>query len=169
MLSVSHVKTCREVAWEFALTSQLNVDYYQQQVGRLKRYDTLTKLVAGLAASAIVVAFLGTVSGGTRLAVAFGVLAAVLSVVGLALKVTDKALSFGVLLNEYTAHLHVFEGLYQFGCTDDSVKAALESFAKTELREAQDHPKPGRRLLEKSRKRVLRRIGAPETPPRPSP
>lgn len=163
MLSVSHVKNCREVAWEHALTSQTNVCYYQQQVGRLRWCDDLIKLVAGLAASAGIVTFLGNVGGGTKLALAFGALAAVLSVVGLTLRVTDKALSLGALLNEYTAHVHTFEGLYQFGCTDDSVKAALEAYARTELLEAKDHPNPNRRLLEKSQKIVLQRLGTPWT------
>jgi hypothetical protein len=141
----------------------MNVCYYQKQVDRLRWYENLILIVSGLGASAGVVTFLRTVGGAAELIVAFMALPAVLSVVGLTLRIPDKARSLGVLLNEYIAHTHVFEGLYQFGCTEDSVQAALQAFAKTEQLEGKDHPMPRRRLLEESQKIVLRRIGAPWT------
>ena len=38
MLSVDHVLTSREVAWQHALTSKLNVFYYQAIIGRWTRW-----------------------------------------------------------------------------------------------------------------------------------
>jgi hypothetical protein len=57
-------------------------------------------------------------------------------------------------------HAHRFEKLYQFGCTDDELKAALDLFAETESREAKDHPTPNEATLEKCRKQVLESIGS---------
>jgi hypothetical protein len=65
----------------------------------------------------------------------------------------------GRLLVEYTAHHHRFSMLYQFGCTDDELNAALDLFAATEMREAKDHPSPDAAMLEKCRREVLESIG----------
>lgn len=161
MLSVNGTKTCRDVAWDFALTSQMNVTYYQQVVDRLLWWDTLTRLVAGVAASATLVTFFRqNTLWGVDVATIMGLLAAICGIVGATLRIPDKARALGVLLAEYTAHTQTFERLFQFGCTDESVSQALEAFGKTEQLEAKDHPKPNDSLMKKSRELVLERIGA---------
>jgi hypothetical protein len=160
MLSTSHHKTCREVAWEHALTSAMNVLYYQHKVDLWTRCDTIARVVAGLAASATVVTFLKTDSAiGTGIATGLGVLAALAGIAGAALRIPEKVSALGVLLVEYTGHQSTFEGLYQFGCDDEQVRIAVKAFGETEKPEAKDHPKPTQKLLEKSQADVLRRIG----------
>jgi hypothetical protein len=90
-----------------------------------------------------------------------GATSAVLSIVSGAVRLRDGATSLGVLLSEYTAHVHTFETLFQFGCTDETVRVALDAFAQTEQLEAKDHPAPNERLMERARRIVLQRVSQP--------
>ncbi len=161
MLSAKHVLSSREVAWEHALTSRMNVGYYQRRILRWTRWDVAIKLVGAAAASA-------TITSNAREAVIFGfevakvlgLVAAALAIVGVTLRPSDKVRELGVLLAEYTSHAHRFRKLYQFGSTDDELKAALDLFAETESREAKDHPTPDEATLEKCRQEVLASIGS---------
>jgi hypothetical protein len=160
MLDIGRVKTCRELAWDFALTAQMNVLYYQRKVAIWTRWDLLIRIASGVAASATVVTFLKTDSSlGTLAATMLGLISALASVVGAALKVPDRVSTLSVLLAEYTGHLGVFEALYQFGCKEEALQAALKAFNETERREAKDHPDPDVKILEKSQALVLKRIG----------
>jgi hypothetical protein len=161
MLSVARVLTSREVAWENALTSRMNVGYYERRITCWKRWDVGIHLVCAAAASASIMTFARQHSIlGVEVASILVLTSALLTVGGMTLRVPDKVRELGVLLSEYRGHVHRFERLYQFGGTDDELKAALDLFGETELREAKDHPSPNEAELEKSRKEVLTSIGA---------
>jgi hypothetical protein len=162
MLSTEKTKSCRELAWEFALTSRMNVLYYQRRVANLKRWDMALRIVGMVAASATVVEFLRTHQVfGTDWAKALALLSAVSGIVGIAGQIPERARALGVLLSEYLAHEHAFQGLFQFGCTDQEVAAAIKKFGETEQREAKDDPRPNSKLLSESQATVLKEIGAP--------
>jgi hypothetical protein len=161
MLSTERVLSNREVAWHNALTSRMNLGYYQRRILRWTRWDVTIRLVSAVAASASIVTFARERSVlGIEVATLLAVVAAVLNVGGATLRVSDKVRELGVLLAEYTAHAHRFQKLYQFGGTEDELKAALDLFAETESREAKDHPTPDEATLEKCRQEVLASIGA---------
>jgi hypothetical protein len=149
------------VAWDHALTSRQNVWYYQRCIARWARWNVGIHWVCAAAASASILGFAREHSFlGFEIASILVVVAACLNLGGGTLRVTDKVRELAVLLAEYTAHQHRFAKLYHFGCTDDELKAALDSFAETEIREAKDHPTPDEATIEKCRKEVLASIGA---------
>lgn len=161
MLSLDGPKTSRDVAWDHALTSQMNVLYYQRKVGRWITCDVAVRLLAAIAASATIVTFLrANRVAGVDIASLLALVSAVASIGGITLRIPDKVRELGVLLAEYTSHQSTFERFYQFGCTDDELQLALKAFAETEQREAKDHPDPDQKLLDESQAIVLRRIGA---------
>jgi len=161
MLSLDGVKDCREVAWEYALTSQMNVDYYQHKVATLTRLDIALKLIIGISASFTVGNYLRdwTIWGFTvDVQSLLGVVAALATIVSAVLRIPDQSRALGVLLTEYVEHTSKFETLFQFGCTEETVQQALAEFYKTEAKEAKDHPKPSKSQLEKSQAAVVARI-----------
>lgn len=160
MLSIDRVLPNRDVAWEHALTSRQNVWYYQRCIARWSRWNVAIHYVCAAAASASILGFARSHTIlGFQIASILGVVAAGLNLGGGTLRVPEKVRELGVLLSEYTAHHHRFAKLFQFGCTDDELKAALDLFAETEIREAKDHPTPDQATMEKCRKEVLESIG----------
>lgn len=159
MLSTDKVLIPREIAWDYALTAQMNVLYYQRKVARWTRWDEGIRVAAGVAASGTLLALMKKCSvWGIDVAAILSGLAATGSIVGAALRLPDKVRGLGVLLAQYTAHQSTFERLYQFGCSDKEIKAALRAFSETEQREAKDHPEPDTKLIAESQALVLTRI-----------
>jgi hypothetical protein len=139
----------------------MNVSYYQGRVSRWIRWDVAIRSVSAAAASAtIITAARQNSILGIEMASVLALASAGFTIAGVTLRIPDKVRELGVLLAEYTGHYHRFAKMYQFGCTDDELRVALESFAATEIREATDHPTPNAAMIEKSRKEVLASIGS---------
>lgn len=159
MLSVKAVKDCRELAWEHALTAEMNVGYYRTKVARAKRWDYWIKGISILTALSGFGVFVAKIkAGGLDLSPWLSLAAAVAMMLDLALQFPEKVRELGVLLSEYTAHEARFKKLYQFGCDDESVSAAIVLFHETVQREAKVDPDADEKLLNKMQARVLRRI-----------
>lgn len=161
MLSVKTVKDCRELAWEHALTSEMNVGYYRSKVASAKSRDALIKVVSILTALSGFVVFVAQFKpDGVDLSPYLSLVAAGAMAFDLALQFPEKVRELGVLLSEYTSHEARFKKLYQFGCDEDSVSAAIAAFQETVQREAKVDPNADQKLLEKMQARVLRGIEA---------
>jgi hypothetical protein len=161
MLSVKRVKDCRELAWEHALTAEMNVGYYRTKVARAKRWDYGIKAVSILTALSGFGVFVAKVkANGVDLSPWLSLVAALAMTIDLALQVPEKVRELGVLLSEYSAHQARFEKLYQFGCDDGSVNAAISLFQETVQKEAKVDPTADEKLLDEMQARVMRRIEA---------
>lgn len=165
----------RTRAWNQALTSKMNVIYYQRRITRWKLWDNVIKLVAAIAASASVSTFLRDsplVDGhGRTVATVLGLVSAFLILSSMVLQVPDKVRAFGVLLSEYTAHAQVFERLYLAAHKESEatfeprLDEAMARFGETAQREAKDDPSPNKRLLAQSYAEVEKSIHAFQNTP----
>lgn len=161
MLSVMGVKDCREIAWEHALTARMNAAYYGHKVWKAKLIDTGLKLVSIFTALSGCGTFVAEVKlHGVDLSPWLTAAAALAMAIDLALQFPERVRELGLMQSEYTAHQGRFERLFQFGCTDDEVKQALDAFQETVQKETKIDPVADDKLLTRMQDKVLRSIQA---------
>lgn len=136
MLSSTGEKSPRDLAWDHALTARMNVLYYRRKLKQLWWIDFSIRLVAAITASAAVAGLVSNLfpEVGKWLAA----VAALGSIISLIAGLPDRIRKLAILLVEYTAHVSAFEALFRRRATAEQVELALDAFAETEKREAQD-------------------------------
>ena len=162
MLAATHIKDARTIAWDHALTSRMNITYYQRSLAVWGWVDGAAKVASGVASSVALVLLLQQKL--PALVPWCAGSAALFAVVAASLNVPAKVRALAVLNEEYIGHLQVFEALVRTETGDapsPALTAALERFHETERREGKDHPSPSRRRLARAQRDVLQAIGAP--------
>jgi len=160
MLSGDRSKTPREVAWEAALTSRINVVYYQRLIRKLERCDLATRIVAALAASGAVVGFLKPWPDANT---ALAAVAAVFAVIGPLLRYPEQIKTSALMLSRHNADYQRLERLLEKHPNLDEYNNDLEQvmsqWYETEAMEAEKVRTPDDKLLSKCDADVRKELG----------
>lgn len=161
MLSVTHSSyTPRERAWHATLKARMNAIYYERLIADCERLDRWLRLGSILLSSGGVVAALKWADS-QALAMALGIVAALLSGVTLVWNFAERARVAASLLPRYVEHYQNLRDLYCQGDDVDVAKldAALSELDKTAVVEAEKVRTTDRKLVEAAEAVVMKEIG----------
>lgn len=160
-LSANREKTPREIAWDLAFTSRMNAIYYERLIAKLERRDFWLRIGAALLSSGGILVAVELAPH--WVAIAVGMLAAVLTVFSQIFDDHGNIKRAAVMLPRYVRHLHRFETLYlehNETLTLQILESALQDFHDTEALEAEKIRTADKKLLHEADRAARQELGA---------